>query len=62
MLDLRKPAGFFFLLLGLMLGAAGLFRPEMRGDAYMLDVNLNLYFGVFCICFGGIFLWLSRKA
>lgn len=62
MLDLRKPAGFFFLLLGLMLAAAGLLRPNWRGDAVLLDMNLNLYFGIFCICFGGVFLWLSRKA
>jgi hypothetical protein len=34
----------------------------LRGDAVLLDVNLNLYFGIFCICFGGVFLWLSRKA
>ena len=60
MLDLRKPAGFFFLLLGLMLAGAGLLRPELT--APLLDVNLNLYFGIFCICFGGVFLWLSRKA
>ena len=60
MLDLRKPAGFFFLLLGLMVGGAGVLRPDLT--APLLDVNLNLYFGLFCICFGGVFLWLSRKA
>jgi hypothetical protein len=59
-LDLRKPAGFFFLLLGLMVGGAGVLRPDLK--APLLDVNLNLYFGIFCICFGGVFLWLSRKA
>jgi hypothetical protein len=59
-LDLRKPAGAFFLLLGLMLAGAGLLRPNLT--APLLDVNLNLYFGIFCICFGGVFLWLSRKA
>jgi len=59
-LDLRKPAGFFFLLLGLMVGGAGVLRPDLT--APLLDVNLNLYFGLFCICFGGVFLWLSRKA
>jgi hypothetical protein len=59
-LDLRKPAGSFFLLLGLMLAGAGLLRPDL--SAPLLDVNLNLDFGIFCICFGGVFLWLSRKA
>ena len=60
MLDLRKPAGFFFLLLGLMLAGAGLVRPDLK--APLLDTNLNLHFGIFCICFGCVFLWLSRKA
>ena len=60
MLDLRKPAGYFFLLLGLMLAGAGLFIPTF--SAPLLDVNLNLYFGIFSILFGGVFLWLSRKA
>jgi hypothetical protein len=60
MLDLRKPAGFFFLLLGLLLAGAGVLNPSYT--APLLDVNLNLYFGIFCICFGGVFLWLSRKS
>jgi hypothetical protein len=59
-LDLRKPAGIYFLILGLLLGGAGLLKPDFT--APLLDVNLNLYFGLFCICFGGVFLWLSRKA
>ncbi len=61
MLDLRKPAGFFFLLLGLMLAGAGLLRPDYTAPL-LGTTNLNLYFGIFCICFGGVFLWLSRKA
>jgi len=59
MLDLRKPAGLFFLILGVLLagfGAAG------AAKAPLLEMNLNLYFGVFSILFGGVFLWLSRKA
>ena len=60
MLDLRKPAGFFFLLLGLLLAGAGVLNSSYT--APLLDVNLNLYFGIFCLCFGGVFLWLSRKA
>ncbi len=59
MLDLRKPAGLYFLLLGLLLVGAGLVNPGY--SAPLLSVNLNLYFGIFCVCFGGLFLWLSRK-
>ena len=59
MLDLRKPAGYFFLLLGVLLTAAGLLF-EFR--APLLESNLNLYFGVFALLFGGVFLWLARRA
>jgi hypothetical protein len=60
MLDLRKPAGFFFALLGAILVVTGLVAPGYR--APLLEVNLNLYFGIFCVFFGGIFLWLARRA
>lgn len=59
MLDLRKPAGYFFLALGAILAAVG---AGMDYKAPLLDMNLNLYFGVFSILFGGVFLWLARKA
>lgn len=59
MLDLRKPAGYFFLALGAILTAVG---AGFTYSAPLLDMNLNLYFGVFSIVFGGIFLWLARKA
>ena len=60
MLDLRKPAGIFFGLLGLLLTATGLMSPDFK--APLLEINLNLYFGLFCIAFGGVFLWLARRA
>jgi hypothetical protein len=60
MLDLRIPAGYFFALLGAVLVAAGLAAPDYR--APLLEFNLNLYFGIFCIFFGGVFLWLARRA
>jgi hypothetical protein len=59
MLDLRKPAGYFFALLGLLLIIVGL-TSDFR--APLLGFNLNLYFGAFSVIFGGIFLWLSRRA
>jgi len=59
MLDLRKPAGYFFGLLGLIMTATGLMADF---KAPLLDLNLNLYFGIFSILFGGVFLWLARRA
>ena len=59
MLDLRKPAGWFFGVMGVLLTATGL---AANFTAPMLDINLNLYFGIFSIVVGGIFLWLSRRA
>jgi len=59
MLDLRKPAGYFFGLLGILLIAAGLMADF---KAPLLAINLNLQFGIFSVIFGGIFLWLARRA
>ncbi len=59
MLDLRKPAGYFFMLLGLILTAAGL---ALDFKAPLLATNINLQFGIFSIVFGGVFLWLARRA
>jgi hypothetical protein len=59
MLDLRKPAGYFFGLLGVIMTATGLLADF---KAPLLDMNLNLYFGIFSILFGGVFLWLARRA
>ncbi|MCL4793521.1 MAG: hypothetical protein KJZ84_03110 [Bryobacteraceae bacterium] len=59
MLDLRKPAGYFFLLLGLVMLITGL-AADFR--APLLETNLNLQFGVFSVVFGAIFLVLARQA
>lgn len=52
-LDLRKPIGWFFLALGLILGIYGLMT---KGDAEMyrrsLDMNINLIWGGVLIVFG----------
>lgn len=58
MLDLRKPAGYFFGLLGILLAAIG---ATQNFTAPLLTMNLNLWFGVFCIVFGGVFLLLARR-
>jgi hypothetical protein len=56
-LDLRKPIGWFFLALGLILAVYG---AVTRGDAEMyrrsLDMNINLIWGGVLIAFGLLML------
>lgn len=59
MWDLRKPSGFFFALLGLILCAQGVFAPDAR--APLTQANVNLYSGLVMLCFGGVLLWLARR-
>ena len=56
-MDLRVPSGWFFLLLGVILCAAGVLTPP---GAPLTDVNVNLYSGLMMIVFGGGLLCLSR--
>lgn len=60
MWDLRTPSGWFFAILGVILCAVGLFSPGTR--APLTDVNVNLYAGVSMLVFGGILLWMARRA
>ncbi len=59
--DLRRPTGYLFSLLGLILLGYGLFSPEVRAplDA---EINVNLWCGLAILVFGGILLWLSFRA
>lgn len=59
-MDLRKPSGWFFAMLGVLLIATGLFQPGAR--APLTEVNINLYSGISMAAFGGILLWLARRA
>jgi hypothetical protein len=58
--DLRRPIGFLFSLLGLILLLYGLFSPQVRAplDA---ETNVNLWCGAMLLIFGGILLWLSLR-
>lgn len=60
MWDLRTPSGWFFTVLGLILCVTGIFGRELR--APLAEVNVNLYAGVGTLLFGGILLWLARRA
>jgi hypothetical protein len=59
MLDLRAITGWFFGLLGAILGAMGLLAPGLR--ASLTDLNVNLYCGIVMLAFGGVMLLLARK-
>ena len=59
-MDLRKPSGWFFTLLGALLVITGVASPEAR--APLTQVNINLYTGLSTLAFGGILLWLARRA
>jgi len=63
-LDIKIPIGLLFSVLGLLLTIYGL---ATNGDAMYersLDININLWTGLFMLVFGGFMLilaWLDRK-
>lgn len=60
MWDLRLPAGLFFFALGVILCAIGLLLPWRA--TLDPDTNVNLYSGVAMLIFGGVMLWLAKRA
>lgn len=58
-MDLRKPSGWFFILLGALLLVAG-FAAD--ASAPLLSVNLNAIMGVVMAVFGTGLLLLARRA
>ena len=57
--DLRIPIGLFFGIIGIVLVVVGL---TSSARAPLTDVNVNLYAGLCMLTFGGVMLWLSRRA
>ena len=65
-LDIRWPIGLMFSLLGAMLSIYGLVTGS-NADLYKhsLDINVNLYWGLVLLVFGGWMLlmaWRGAKA
>lgn len=58
--DLRRPIGFLFSLLGVILLVYAAVNPAARApmDA---TVNVNLWCGLTLLVFGGCLLWLSYR-
>jgi hypothetical protein len=56
--DLRLPLGVLFLIFGLILAGYGMLSgPEIYQRS--LGVNVNLWWGLFLLLFGGVMLSLA---
>jgi uncharacterized membrane protein HdeD (DUF308 family) len=58
--DLRRPTGFLFSLLGLILLIYSLVEPAASAPLDP-DINVNLWCGLTLLVFGGCLLWLSFR-
>jgi hypothetical protein len=55
-IDLRKPIGILFLAYGALLAVYGVARPQP-----VLDLNINLIWGVVMAIFGAVMLALAWR-
>lgn len=63
-LDIRLPIGLMFTLIGVLLTGAGL-TTDAAELKRSLDININLYWGLFLVAFGAFMLimaWRAKKA
>ena len=58
--DLRRPTGYLFSLLGILLLFYGLLNPSLHA-ALDPGTNVNLWCGLMLLIFGGVMLWLSFR-
>ena len=59
-LDLRLPLGLMFTIFGAILVCVGLFGSAALTEQ-SLGVNINLWWGLVMLIFGGLMLVLSRR-
>ncbi|MFA5263410.1 MAG: hypothetical protein WC378_06255 [Opitutaceae bacterium] len=60
-LDIRFPIGYMFSLVGLLLTIAGL-TGDSASLKRSLNININLYWGMFLILFGVVMLVMAFRA
>jgi len=60
-LDLRLPIGWLFSIIGALLVLYGLVSNKAI-YAHSLGININLWWGLVLIIFGGIMLFLAHRA
>jgi uncharacterized membrane protein HdeD (DUF308 family) len=58
--DLRRPTGFLFSVLGLILLLYGVTNPQVQAPLEP-GVNVNLWCGLTLLIFGACLLWLSYR-
>ena len=59
-LDIRIPIGMMFALLGLILVLTGVIGGT-NGDQYSLGININLWWGIVMLAFGGGMFAFGRR-
>jgi hypothetical protein len=60
-LDIRIPIGGMFSILGLMMFVYGLFTTGDEMYARSLGVNVNLWWGLVMLIFGGLMLFFGVR-
>ena len=63
-LDIRTPIGLLFLIIGAMLVAFGAVTHFSDPSLYArsLDINVNLWWGLVMLIFGGAMFYYGRRA
>jgi protein-S-isoprenylcysteine O-methyltransferase Ste14 len=61
-LDIRLPIGLMFTLVGLLLVIAGFVYTDAETLKRSLDINVNLWWGVLLMVFGGLMLFFALRA
>jgi hypothetical protein len=62
-LDIRLPIGLLFAILGGLLVVYGLLTQATHPEIYehSLGININLWWGLVMLGFGGLMIWLGRR-
>ena len=60
-LDIRLPIGLLFTILGALLAFYGVFSDSSVYER-SLGINVNLWWGIALLAFGGLMLLLSRRS
>ena len=61
-LDVRLPIGLMFSLCGLLLALFGLFADPTIFTTHSLGINVDLWWGVVLLAFGGTMLAFALRA